>query len=76
MKQIIKLSEYEQKTGNSPAMTKRLIKEGKLRGWQDGPRGHWLVEYDSNDEVAVLKDLIMRQDQKINALCKHLGVQV
>ena len=76
MMQLIKLSEYEKLTGRSTAFTKRLIKEGKLKGYQDGPKGHWLVEYESNDEVACLKEMIENQNKTLNALCKHLGVQI
>jgi hypothetical protein len=76
MIEILKLSEYEERTGKTPAMTKKLIKDGKLKGGQDGPNGHWYVQVESNDEVAHLKELIVTQDKKIDALCKHLGVQI
>jgi len=73
---ILKLSEYQDRFGKTPAMTKKLIKDGKLKGGQDGPNGHWYVQVESNDEVAYLKELIVTQDRKIDALCKHLGVQI
>lgn len=76
MIEILKLSEYEARFGKSPAMTKRLIKEGKLKGGQDTEGGHWYVQIETNDEVAALKELIEIQDKKINALCRHLGVQI
>lgn len=76
MKQFLKLSEYQEKTGRTPAMTKKLILDGKLKGGQECKRGHWYVEYESNDEVSGLKEIIMLQDRKIDALCRHLGVRV
>lgn len=76
MIEILKLSEYEKRTGKSPAMAKKLIKDGKIKGGQDGPNGHWYVQVESNDEVAKLKELIESQSKTLNALCKHLGVQI
>lgn len=75
MKQLLKLSEYEKKTGRSPILTKRLIKEGKLKGYQDGPGTHWLVEYESNDEVSELMPIILALSQKVDRLSRHLGIQ-
>ena len=75
MIEILKLSEYQERTGKTPAMTKKLIRDGKLKGWQDGPKGHWLVQVESNDEVSYLKEIIINLDNKIDALCNHLGVK-
>jgi len=76
MKQILKLSEYEALTGKSPPMTKKLIKDGKLKGWQDGPKGHWMVEVEADEDLTELKKMIMKQSEIIERLCKHLGVQI
>lgn len=76
MQQVLKLSEYEKRTGSTPAMTKKLIKEGVLRGGQNGPGGHWTVIVEENDDISDLKKIIVKQDEKISMLCRHLGLQV
>lgn len=76
MIQFVKLSEYQKLTGKTPAMTKKLINDGKLIGGQDGPRGHWYVQINTNDDLSELRQIIEYQGQMISVLCRHLGVDM
>lgn len=70
------VSEYSERTGMTKATVHKMIKSGLLESESTDGGGKLMIKVESNDEVARLKELIVMQDKKIDALCKHLGVQI
>lgn len=70
------ITEYSERTGTTKDKVRQMIKSGLLKAEPTDGGGKLMIKIESNDEVAKLKELIVTQDKKIDALCKHLGVQV
>jgi hypothetical protein len=70
------ISEYSDRTGTTKDRVRQMIKSGLLQAESTDGGGKLMIKVESNDEVAKLKELIVTQDKKIDALCKHLGVQI
>ena len=70
------ISEYSARTGMKKDTVRKMIKSGLIKAEPTDGGGKLMILVESNDELAALKELIIAQNKKLDALCKHLGVNL
>jgi len=69
-------AEYAAKTGKTLSEVQRLIDEKLVTATKTDGGGKWMILAEEDSEVSALKAIMLAQDRKIDALCKHLGLRI
>ena len=68
------ISEYSDRTGTSKDTVRRMIKMGLLEAHTTDGGGKIMIKVDLETSAVEIK--VATIEQKIDALCKHLGVRI
>ena len=68
------ISDYSKRTGTSKDTVRKMIKSGLLESESTDGGGKIMIKVDL--ESTEVEKMLLLIDQKLDALCKHLGVKI
>lgn len=68
------ITEYSQRTGTTKDTVRKMIKSGLLETETTEGGGKIMIKVDL--ETTIVEKKVLNIEQKLDALCRHLGVQI
>lgn len=74
MKRWVSVAEYSELTGMKVSSIKNLARKGTLTATKTDGGGKWMIMIDEKEHSK--EDKLDQVDRKLDALCKHLGINI